>query len=1157
MSDITLKEIRSGYNLSKINDNFGTIEEVINDEVVHTTGGNNVMSQDLDMNSNDILNLPEPTEPTNPVRLIDLQGLVDPVGEGLVMVKYSPSSIAEGQTEFTMEQDFGGIAVYINGRYQNDLSGAYVVVDRTVVLSEPLSPEDDLVFILGVFPVGVNTGDPVGSHGNPYLFDTVDELKESQHLFKLGDWLETKGKDKALDGRNAKYLVVSNESATSPDGFYILNLGDKKGVLMYTAPTGVNQVDISDIQLKGYWGSNTHPVANSKKVGGLTTYATAFVNKDGMFVGVQTGNSYSEALVSTSTDASQSPAIEWSADGSLVAFHATGSALFATKLLDGVAQSPVSVSFPADIKDIQVHRVHNSTYVFVATESNGLWFSNYLQGAFTTPVQFSDFETMRSKSMYEDDTERTVAPTIKFMFADNPSDTTNTAYYAEGVFVPTVDGLGSLEFRTTAGSAFVTITPSTTSGLVSSSNAELVFTASGGNTVYLGDISREELPLLALAEMPTVTGLETFNLGYAYDLTLVHFDSTNTWVTETVTSVVGLEGFDAFAPQTDSTGATTGSFGIEGKEYKPLGICFADLAEIDFIEPLSDQRKVCYVSHAGGTYDLRTYTVTTDGFVSGANTIASDNPRIVVRDNNKPIYRPKHYLNSEKVKLAYVDSDSLLSIDSSEATVGTIDTAADVQAIRDSSPVTSLLTEEEAARLVDDGSIGPSGGSWWVYPTTIGRQEGGQDVVYVGGTYGVADNSRDDGLAIKGTAVQFVASMTWDEDNNTYVLDKRQLLNKFIVDEHDNPAISFQKPNGEMVISSNSHADSIDEIQEWSTYTFGKDIRTLSPLTVAYHRSRSTYSQLLSSRSTSWHVHRVNNAGWGFSRLTQNGFPEGYSQMLATPHNYYVSFAELDKETTQGAGAVNKYHCFIAANPIDDEKADIKYLQGEFEVGSGIVLRNAASAKVFAMSGNEDPISDTDFDVAVSEDASTRRVRLLDIAYREEPRILYQSMPKSDDLINRTYVDGQRISVKDVEFSDLKMAWNNGGSWQNVVIKSNIQGGLGWDPLGDVNGVTYNANAYFYGGCFHAGADHTASLDTIYFVWKNPDDTYEMRSINFNATTGAVSNEQTIYGPTRKILYRPKMTQGGNRRVLFFYEADDWWSYTTYSAVTRFIDLTV
>ena len=61
MSDITLTNLTSLANdtsaTNSINNNFQTVEDVINDEVAHLTGGNNVMQQDLDMNSNDILNI--------------------------------------------------------------------------------------------------------------------------------------------------------------------------------------------------------------------------------------------------------------------------------------------------------------------------------------------------------------------------------------------------------------------------------------------------------------------------------------------------------------------------------------------------------------------------------------------------------------------------------------------------------------------------------------------------------------------------------------------------------------------------------------------------------------------------------------------------------------------------------------------------------------------------------------------------------------------------------------------------------------------------------------------------------------------------------------------------------------------------------------------
>lgn len=68
MTDITLDPITSGYNLSKLNANFDKVEEVINEEVLHTTGGNNTMLQPLDMNGYAILNLE--TDPEVPGSLL-------------------------------------------------------------------------------------------------------------------------------------------------------------------------------------------------------------------------------------------------------------------------------------------------------------------------------------------------------------------------------------------------------------------------------------------------------------------------------------------------------------------------------------------------------------------------------------------------------------------------------------------------------------------------------------------------------------------------------------------------------------------------------------------------------------------------------------------------------------------------------------------------------------------------------------------------------------------------------------------------------------------------------------------------------------------------------------------------------------------------------
>ena len=68
MSDIVLVPITSGYNVSKINLNFDKIEDVINSQVLHTSGGNNTMFQDLDMNSFALLNVQ--TDVNNPDSLL-------------------------------------------------------------------------------------------------------------------------------------------------------------------------------------------------------------------------------------------------------------------------------------------------------------------------------------------------------------------------------------------------------------------------------------------------------------------------------------------------------------------------------------------------------------------------------------------------------------------------------------------------------------------------------------------------------------------------------------------------------------------------------------------------------------------------------------------------------------------------------------------------------------------------------------------------------------------------------------------------------------------------------------------------------------------------------------------------------------------------------
>lgn len=70
--DVTLDNITSGYNITKINTNFQRIDAALQDAVSLSGTTPNSMTSDLDMNGNTILNLPAPVNPTDPVRFQDI-----------------------------------------------------------------------------------------------------------------------------------------------------------------------------------------------------------------------------------------------------------------------------------------------------------------------------------------------------------------------------------------------------------------------------------------------------------------------------------------------------------------------------------------------------------------------------------------------------------------------------------------------------------------------------------------------------------------------------------------------------------------------------------------------------------------------------------------------------------------------------------------------------------------------------------------------------------------------------------------------------------------------------------------------------------------------------------------------------------------------------
>lgn len=89
MADTPIKNITSGYNVSKINDNFDNIQAKLDGPVLSSSDGQNTMYQDLDLNSNNLLN----------VGILNVQGLT--IGGSAVTLtnlgSLSPNTVATVQ----------------------------------------------------------------------------------------------------------------------------------------------------------------------------------------------------------------------------------------------------------------------------------------------------------------------------------------------------------------------------------------------------------------------------------------------------------------------------------------------------------------------------------------------------------------------------------------------------------------------------------------------------------------------------------------------------------------------------------------------------------------------------------------------------------------------------------------------------------------------------------------------------------------------------------------------------------------------------------------------------------------------------------------------------------------------------------------------------
>ena len=214
MSDITLTEVRSGYNLGKINQNFEEIEDVINGDVMHLQGGNNIMRQNLDMNGKRILNLPVPVNDNEPVRVIDLKELAENGLPNLPEYLEDYQVLTAGQTTVTFTiGDTSNASIFINGIGDN--GRLFAGVDYTIV--SPLTIELSVSYEAGtVCSMVSNTFFSVTTSGFVRLFTSIEDVLASKSLI-VGDVINLQEQINGLEVTSVWDVLNSGEATVDGD----------------------------------------------------------------------------------------------------------------------------------------------------------------------------------------------------------------------------------------------------------------------------------------------------------------------------------------------------------------------------------------------------------------------------------------------------------------------------------------------------------------------------------------------------------------------------------------------------------------------------------------------------------------------------------------------------------------------------------------------------------------------------------------------------------------------------------------------------------------------------------------------------------------------------------------------------------------------------
>jgi len=154
MAKLILTDIASGFaSTTAINDNYALIEAAVENTLSRDGTTPNQMGADFDMNSNDILNLPNAVDMTSPVPLGQLSGLLQGIYDGNIIKLREVHTATAGQTVFNLSgltyvPASNNLSIYINGIKQRVTSSYLETDNNTITFTETVPVTAVVEFIV-------------------------------------------------------------------------------------------------------------------------------------------------------------------------------------------------------------------------------------------------------------------------------------------------------------------------------------------------------------------------------------------------------------------------------------------------------------------------------------------------------------------------------------------------------------------------------------------------------------------------------------------------------------------------------------------------------------------------------------------------------------------------------------------------------------------------------------------------------------------------------------------------------------------------------------------------------------------------------------------------------------------------------------------------